>query len=235
MESVNVSKLRVYLPSWAVSLLLLIGGSAVAYADGCVGPGSSTAGDPNGSITLASALFATGNTLSSQAGDACNVGIYTFSNFSITASTGFIPASPFSATFSVVNNGGISGLDIAHTNLAGGKDIRIFMTVQPGVSFMLLATGPGETVTEVLCDTATSQSGQCAGPGVGGTILGQGSATGSSSVGIPVSPNSIDYIFKDVSGGSELTQYLPMPEPGSMSLMGAGLLMLGLLGRRLKH
>lgn len=159
--------------------------------------------------------------------DTCTSGAYTFSNFDIYSHLGNASVSNFSATVDITN--GL--LSLNYTNI-GTDDIVFFYDITGGVSGMTAEVGTATTITEVVCGTAYNDAG-------GNTTCTSGALNTSPLIvtqGNPVATSSInaaatDYIAKDITGGSELFQQI-VPEPMTLSLMGAGLLGLGLLRRR---
>ncbi len=155
---------------------------------------------------------------------------YTFNNFSLTATTGF----PGNTNFSMgLGGGGTSAaagiLDFGYTLLTGSEDVRLVYSLTPGIPGMTLAVGTGG-VSEIVCDSAgVTAGGSCLGSVIGSS---GGSITGGNHTTITIGASSQDWIVKDIgSGGSEFSQSI-IPEPMTLTLLGAGLLGLGALGRR---
>lgn len=159
--------------------------------------------------------------------DTCTSGTYTFSNFDIYSHLGNATVNNFSATVDIVN--GLVSLN--YTNILT-DDIVFFYDITGGISGMTAEVGSATAITEVVCGTAFDDAN-------GNTTCSSGALNTSSlivSQANPVATSAInaaatDYIAKDVTGGSELFQQI-VPEPMTLSLMGAGLLGLGLLRRR---
>jgi hypothetical protein len=61
--------------------------------------------------------------------------------------------------------------------------------------------------------------------------LGTGAVSGGGTTFFAVLPAGTDFVYKDVNGVSEFAQTV-VPEPMTLSMMGIGLLGLGLLRRR---
>lgn len=192
------------------------------------------------SVTKAAELCASGESIIGTGGSitvtpgqtytstfSCQLGNTVFSNFSVVTNAGFPATSLFNLALSV-NTGG-SELDFAVT-LAAGEDLRLYYQIASGVDGMTLsAAGAGSTITETACSQAFS------GTTCNGTVLANFAASSNQTVSAAFSEIvPVDYIFKDIQAGngiSDFTQTI-IPEPMTLSLMGAGLLGLGILGRR---
>jgi hypothetical protein len=175
-----------------------------------------------------------------------------FSNFTVSASAGFTAAtiglapsglgtvdtgSDVDLAFQI---GGLAGTGVATAD----GDIEMVYTVQggiEGVDILLQAspvtTGGILTVTEVAC-SAAFVSGVCSGTTLANyTVISSGAVVTNSEMFIPPYSGEV-YIKKDLSydgaTSSELVNSQIIPEPMTFSLMGAGLLGLGLLGRRFR-
>jgi hypothetical protein len=123
------------------------------------------------------------------------------------------------------------GLDIAYTGIVPPTDFHIVFQGTPGIPGITLETGVGSTVSEGICGSAFNVAtgvSACGGNMLNTTVL---TASNGGTVYSNVNPATTDFFFKDISGGSEVTQ-LVAPEPMTLSLMGAGLLGLGIFGRR---
>jgi len=156
----------------------------------------------------------------------CQLGGNVFSNFSVVTNTGFPSSSTFSLSLSV--NTDATTLDFG-TDLAAGEDLRLFYQISQGTSGMIMTVaGSGSTIIETVCDQAFT--GIICGDTPLANFAVTSNQTGSAS--FPVVPT--DYIFKDISAGNGLSDFTQqiVPEPITLSLMGAGLLGLGIFGRR---
>ncbi len=183
----------------------------------------------NPTATDASTMDATG---SFGGNNGCTIGGYDFSNFTVTPNDGFTSQS-LVVTFNTDGNGFYLGI-----TQGTGQDVIVTYDVSPGPPGMILSllipsvgVGAGSS-NETVCTVAGSGfSSSCGG------VLGSGGVNDTGTMNIltyviPVAPNSgTDYISKDISGTSEIFQ-AAAPEPMTLSLMGAGLLGLGILGRR---
>lgn len=178
----------------------------------------------NGQVFTGTGLF-TGS-------DGCTIGGLDFSNWQIRPNTGYAGAG---ANLNItVGVDGTGALSIAsNMSVAAGDDVEIEFSVTNGTLSDFLSVGGGGGVNEIVCSNQMAISvGSCA--AVGGTTLGSGSVGGpTSSTLINLTAAGTDWVFKDISGASEVSQQF-IPEPMTLSLMGVGLLGLGLIGRRLR-
>jgi hypothetical protein len=162
----------------------------------------------------------------------CTIAGFDFSNFQVAANTGYAVASSLNV---VISSDGLNSLIIS-TNMAAGQDIELEFSITPGILGMTLGVGPSGGVNEVICSKQmgignVAGVGNC--PFVGGVTLGSGAVSQATTTltSFPVVANSVDWVFKDISGASEIFQSIT-PEPMTLSLMGAGLLGIGIFGRR---
>ncbi len=157
----------------------------------------------------------------------CQLGNTVFSNFSVVTNAGFPATSLFNLALSVNTGGG--ELDFGVT-LSAGEDLRLYYQIASGVDGMTMSVaGTGSTITETACSQAFT------GVVCGGTVLADFAASSNQTVTSAFSEIvPVDYIFKDIQAGSGLSDFTQtiIPEPMTLSLMGAGLLGLGILGRR---
>lgn len=176
----------------------------------------------------------TNNTVISGNGDfgganGCTIGSEDFSNFEVGVNGGFQTPTALTVT---IGSDGISVLSIG-TNMSSGEDIELAFSITPGVLGIDLSSGPGGGVNEIVCSTQVlvgnvANAGTCT-----GTTLGSGSVSQntSNSTFVSVAPAAEDWVFKDISNVSEVSQTIT-PEPMTLSLMGIGLIGLGIFGRR---
>lgn len=205
-----------------------------------------------GSVAFAIPACTAGTSDVTAGGFSCTLAPLTFSNFTVTPGSGFT-----AATIGIIgggtglNNGDaniefqIGGLQGTGNNVANGTgDVLLTYVVTGGLIGLdlnlqatPLTSGGSMTIFETAC-TVAFVSGSC-----GGTTLANFSVTStgnnasnqqlfSSSWSGPV------YIKKDIqfngASASEFNNSQIVPEPMTFSLLGLGLLGVGLVGRRLR-
>ena len=163
----------------------------------------------------------------------CVIGGDTFSDFSITGNNGVVPTT-MSASVSTSGNTLIFG----YTGISSTADVywQFEITGSPIID-IILQGGSTSQVIETVCDSTFT------GEGCNGNVLNitaNSTSTNGSNVTVAIGPNSdcsegncTYWVNKDVTGGSGFNQTI-VPEPMTMSLMGIGLLGLG-LARRLRR
>jgi hypothetical protein len=179
----------------------------------------------------ASTTFDSATTLALTPSGSCTLGATTFSNFTVYAASGFPATGPSSFSMTIDVDTAVNQLLILYTGLASTQDIHLTFMGSTGITYETLTAGVAVTVSEGICGTAFSiSSGTSA---CGGTLLNLSPLTasngGSSSSVVTFAPT--DFFYKDIAGGSEVIEGV-VPEPMTLSLMGAGLLGLGIFGRR---
>jgi hypothetical protein len=190
--------------------------------------------------------------LSSTGTFSCQIAPLNFSNFSYLLDSGTFTVSPLAVNVETATvSGGEVILDF-DPNLAVSSDMDLEDQITGsilGVDLGWNGSGTG-FVNEVVCTVFTS-TGVCpmsdklailtesSGGAVATAYNGGSSSTteGIASVTF-ATPHSEVWIFKNISSGNapysevEQSYLVPIPEPVSFSLLGAGLLGLGLMGRR---
>jgi hypothetical protein len=167
----------------------------------------------------------------------CSIGSLTFSNFSYNVDI-VGAGQPLPPTVSVTIAQVINGIVDLEFNpgLASGSDLELEFQVTGGVSGVQLNYngGAGTGINEEVCKTFTL-TGICSGPS---DFLAQLTVTPGvqNATATFTSAQSSIWVYKDISmvSGffSEVNQGYVVPEPMTFSLLGAGLLGLGLMGRR---
>ncbi len=175
-------------------------------------------------------------------GTSCLMGAFTFSNFDVYTQSGYQVGETVQLVVQTDDPGaGILSLSVACTSdcPSGSGDYIFTYTVSPGPTNMVLYAGTAASIEQNICAAATGFLGggygnttQCASTTLGSLSVGTGGSDGP----VSVTASGTDYVAQDVDGGSENYQELGLvPEPMSLSLMGAGLLGLGFLRRRNKR
>jgi len=172
--------------------------------------------------------------------DSCTIGGVTFSDFTIYANAGY--PSQTSGTSAADLTVTVSGDELLFgtNNLgsgAGAEDLTIYFQAVPGAVDSVTLIGSGQNVNETVCGVAfTVGSETCASP-LNHSTLAVNSTTFTSTSVVTTAPT--EFFMKDDGGNSGLTQsYLfvsSVPEPMSFSLVGVGLLGLGMARRRIRR
>lgn len=220
-----------------IATLVALSGVAAFASDACIGPGSS--GDVlNVAIDLS---IANGTAVSGVSTGSCTMEGFTFSNFAIFGNTGWtIPpqtvAPEIDLTFTI-DNGAEGAIAIGYSNPTGNASVGDFIltyTITPGILAVGLNTGTAGAVSENVCSALGGVYGSFSGCGAGDSLTPGGTPINTTGTyTIAASPSGFDIVTKDISGGSEVYQDVS-PEPMTFSLMGGGLLGLGVLGRKLR-
>ena len=164
----------------------------------------------------------------------CSLGGFTFSNFAIVGTAfpnGTVVNISLSTNTGIV--GGLPELDFQIGGTAGGlgEDLRFYYQITPGADGIILSVaGSGSSITETVCSVTFAGTTTCP----QANVLGNGGASSNQTVTIPLIHAATDFVFKDISVGNGISDFTQTftPEPMTMTLMGAGLLGLGLLRRR---
>jgi hypothetical protein len=221
----------------------------VAFAGFASAPAFAVSACTNGTtlFSIASAVvgtvyYPTSSTTPPGTPFACTAGPYNFSNFELDPD---VPADSGDniglSINSVTVSGGVISLAFG-TELGQGQDIQLSFSISPGIGQIVLFDGgsPNGSISEYICS-----SGVFVADGGNGVNCGSSTQYGSLSVGaggtasaFVTSPEPIDYVFKDIGAGNEASSSVSefgqtiVPEPMTLSLVGASLLGLGFLGRR---
>jgi hypothetical protein len=169
----------------------------------------------------------------------------TFNNFSAVDfgnSTGII-VTLGSGTFDPVTGRVVLAFSPNLTNPTLLQDIHLFFTVTgPLLGIDLGVGGTNATVTERACKVGIdAASGNCMG-GLTNQLAALTNFSGAADVNASFASNSPTFIFKDIGHtvSGDITAFSEsfttgVPEPMTLSLVGAGLLGLGLVGRRRRN
>jgi hypothetical protein len=188
---------------------------------------------PNGLNALTAGLTGTQDNPCTPTGSSL-----TFSNFSYDVTNGgFTTSSPTINLILASASGGTTAFDF-NPNLGSNSDLEFEFEVTGGVQAITLSLNSASGfVNETVC-TKFTPDGNCADGGGTqiGTTIGVTPASPNASVNLGGTYQNI-WIFKDINVGSagglsEVNQGFLTPEPLTFSLVGAGLLGLGLLRRR---
>jgi hypothetical protein len=203
--------------SFLFVVVLLVIFSGIGFGAACV----------PGSLIVGPATLSGGTILTSTF--SCTEGAYTFSNFEVVGDTVPIPITNFSVSTGPSTNASAYILGFGYTDLSGtGADFLLEYQITPGVVSASLSAGPGVNVSELLCAVPTGAGGSCPTGALNTTVL---ATSNGGSVASNVTFAQTDYVFKDISGGSNVVQDF-VPEPVTFSLMGLGLLAIGFAGRK---
>jgi hypothetical protein len=191
--------------------------SGSAFAAACV----------PGDVIVGPATLSSGAVLTSTF--SCTEGAYTFSNFVVTGDTVPTPITDFSVSTGPSTSASGLVLGIGYTDLdTNGDDFTLTFEITPGVAFSTLGAGPAVSVTEDICASMQTPAGVCSS---GNLNLSTLSAANGGTSGSAVTIAGTDYVFKDIAGGSNVEESFT-PEPVTSSLMGLGLMAIGLAGRK---
>lgn len=168
----------------------------------------------------------------------CTIGSVTFSDFTVYANAGY-PSTPDTSAADLTVTVSGDELVFGTTNLGSGpsaESMTIYFQAVPGSIDSVTLMGTGQNLDETVCGVAfTIGTETCAAP-LNSTPLAVNSTTLSSTS--VVTTATTQYFMKDDGGNSGLTQsYLfvsSVPEPMSFSLVGVGLLGLGVVRRRIR-
>jgi hypothetical protein len=180
----------------------------------------------------------------------CAINNLIFSNFGFaeTSSGGATVPTPTSVGVSVIQTPGNEGF-----SFDPGFTVGANQTQDVTLTFVVTAA-PGTTISDLYINFDGSYSGTgstrfseeyCTGVGTGCNVFSVSNPNGDLSEEISIAPTTTLYITKDfgVNGGTDgsagISQVInqfsntsSVPEPASLSMMGIGLLGLGLIGRR---
>jgi hypothetical protein len=178
----------------------------------------------------------------------CTVGNLLFNNFSYSLAGGSGLSSSQIEISGVFTGGpaGTSGLNFnpnLDPNTSGVTDLHFaFSVTGPSSSIVLAFLFNGGTantsIQERVCDSlGVSLSGLCTGSQIGSDMVAGGGQTSSTSF----AGQTTIWIWKDINAPSNTNYHLSsfdqgfaIPEPMTLSLMGFGLLGIGLIGRRVR-
>lgn len=168
-----------------------------------------------------------------NAGFTCEIGGLTFSNFVVTPGVG----TPTAITLMTAAQVGDVVYLTFNPSLTQNQDIWLNFTVAGPLGGIDLGVARSNgVVTEVAC-SGTITAGVCSGTELGYLTVYSG-GTGSMEFN---GPSNLTYIWKDigVQQGGELSSFTQsfhvVPEPMTFALIGAGLLGLGLMRRKLQN
>jgi hypothetical protein len=239
---------KILIGAGLMALSLSLAQSTATAAPACTGNVlQNYSGNPN---------TAPSGTLNNTDTFSCGIGMLTFSNFSYNLDTGsFTTMAPNVSVVATATSP--ETLFEFNPNLAAGSDLELEFKVSGGVIGVdLQVPGLAGTgfVNETVC-TVFTQTGPCAPANtlaiLNVTSLGVTATPGAACVGCSSSIAggnamvlfgssnfSSVWIFKDINSGSapysEVIQSFATPEPMTMSLMGVGLIGLGILGRKFR-
>jgi hypothetical protein len=220
--------------------------AAAASASPCA------AGDNLLSQYIANSTTAPSGALSNTGTFSCQISPLNFSNFSYLLDAGSFTVSPLDVSVETATLSGNEAVLDFNPNLAVSSDLVLEDQVTGGVLGVDLGWNGSGTgfVNEVVCTVFTS-TGVCpssdqlavlnvnSGGAVATAYNGGTSSTagGIASVAFATSQSEV-WIFKNINSGNapfsevEQSYLVSVPEPVTFSLLGAGFLGLGLMGRR---